>query len=676
MALSLGIDLGTSNSVAAYWRNDRAKTVYNDRYHSSVTPSVVYFEGGRYYVGQDAKSRLYSGSRNVVHSVKRFIGRDYEDTKVQDFLGKLGYETRRGPTGEVEIALAEGFLTPVQISALVLTELKRNAEIALGEVIKNAVITVPAYFGQRQKNATREAGRLAGLEVGRVVNEPTAAALAFGLHQHLPRPEKVLVYDFGGGTFDVCILSIGQNAFEVIQIEGDDFLGGDDFDLAIVNWLMQKLETEHGPDLRNDPVLRSLLKGVAEDAKIELTRVNQVPIVRSSIGVSPAGRPINLDVTLNRKEFEAMIAPLVNRTLEVTQHALESARLSASAIQRVLLVGGSTRVPLVRQKLEALFGERIEYDVDPLECVGMGAAIAGAVGRVDEMDRRLKGVTIGDVTAKHLGVEVEEQINGKRSNRLHVLVPKGTRFPTPKPMQAELYTNRAGQQKYVVPVYEVDDPKAPSTRWQQIGVIENTALPASTKAGSAVAVALGLDEDGLIQVTSYLKDDKDRTFVQDSFRFGGTGATGGAKPNGADAAAWFELRSFGFFLNGVANLAILKKYLKPGQSDQARQLVNAGNAILEGRSFAEPKPLAEQMKAFIATVQAPAWEVFWATWCSSQPEVSKTERSAIDQLIIKMDGAAAKNDMKTANRLLTDLRGQINGLFGKIPSDLLKALRA
>ena len=484
-----------------------------------MTPSVVAYENGKRFVGQDAKDRRLSGSRNAIYSIKRFIGRDFDDPKTQQAMKLVSYDIRKAKNGEVEVELGGKFFSPVEISAMILQQIKSDAELEFGEDVSHAVITVPAYFGQRQKNATRQAGKLAGLQVLRVINEPTAAALSFGIDESSTEPQFILVYDLGGGTFDISILMVSGSNFEVLAVDGNNFLGGDDFDNLILEHFLVRLQREYGEDFSEDDVVKSLLRGHAEQVKIQLSREESFRVVAAGIATTQQGVPVNLDQTLNRADFETLISPLIDGSIDLTKQALRHAGLSAEEIHRVLLVGGSTRIPLVRRRLKEMFGDRIEIDVDPMQCVALGAAIQTAVpidwmcpncnavneggktvckgcGQAIENDDQSQALLlcdvcgksnrqgnqncwncgtsigavieyeftsekvkstplrIGDITSKYLGVEVEGSSTTDGGNRLKIIIPKGTPYPTHEPFRHELYTSQTDQTLVRMPVYE------------------------------------------------------------------------------------------------------------------------------------------------------------------------------------------------------------------------------
>jgi len=731
MGRIIGIDLGTTNSLAAYWNRRRPKLILNSD-NSSLTPSIVALDQGIRYVGQDAKDRRYGGSKNVVYSVKRFIGRDYDDPKAQTALERVSYSVRKADNGEVEIKLGERFFSPVEISAMILEKLKKDAEQELGEEVTHAVITVPAYFDQRQKNATREAGILAGLKVLRIINEPTASALAFGVEENITEPQQILVYDFGGGTFDISIFIVSDGNYEVLNKDGDNFLGGDDIDNLIIDEMLDQLRRETKEDFRQDEAVKNILKGHAEQAKILLSRDEQTRAIGAGITKTRSGAPVNLDYTLTRARFEQMVAPLVEKSISITNRALKDGGLDFSDIDRVLLVGGSTRIPLVRQKLKEIFGEKIEIDVDPMQCVALGAAIQTAIPiewicskcntvneGIDDVCRSCKhpneveskdapvilcdscgksnrqgrlvcwscgtkigamldddnnvpvGIRIGDTTPTHLGVEVESGRVAEEDHKLSIIVPKGTPYPTHEPVSKELYTTRSGQDKIITPIFEVEREDSMRNDWKHVGVIINDKIPPGTPDETPVIIEMGIDPDGIITVTQYLKKMKEDTLISKKFLFGGKDSVKDTN----ESAMLDELKSFSLILGLCVEDPRLNKYLNPGQADKAKRIVDDAKRIVEANDEARAKASLESVKSQIQELPPPIWDLFWSYWGMQQDQVSASERSQISKTILQMETTAAQEDYDQANQHLNQLRELNQEMMKKIPDNLLKAAR-
>lgn len=688
MGRIIGIDLGTTNSVAAYWKGRRARVIENE--YSSFTPSVVWIENGIERVGRDAKDRLATGSPNIIYSIKRFIGVDYDDPNAQHAIRRSAYETRRAENGEVEVLLDGGYYSPIQISAMILKQVKRDAEIKLGEEVTHAVITVPAYFGQRQKNATREAGQLAGLIVPRIIPEPTAAALAFGLEEDMNEPQDVLVYDFGGGTLDVAILSIIDNNFDVLNIDGDRFLGGDDFDNLLVNEMLDHIKREHRVDLSTDPVAHMRLKSLAERVKIELSRQDESRVIGDAI-TQVNGKPINLSLTITRTQFETLITPLVEKSLDIVHRALEGAGIRPGDLDRVLLVGGSTRVPLIRHKLREVFGDKIQIDVDPMQCVGLGAAAQTAFLPEDELQGSIEAqefrpktadfasvrpiieksadlpeITMQDMVSKYIGIETE-------GGQIVTVIPKGTLYPTHDVFRQIFQTNRSGQQVYELPVYESEQEEASKDKWEWIGVVRNDKLPPGLPKSSDIMVEMSIDRDGILYVMSYLKNDpfKDdsekSTLEKHSFHFGGHA---GSDPSGGDVMEVLQMHVWMF--DAIAHVPSISKYIQLEHVRKLESLISQAETIIRNGDEEAGKVLLKEMQAYREQLPVPTVDLFWAEVISMNKDVvTPVDRSQIQQEMRNMESSVAREDIDTANHHLHRLRSKIGEMLKKYPSNLL-----
>ncbi|HLL88592.1 MAG TPA: molecular chaperone DnaK, partial [Tepidisphaeraceae bacterium] len=394
MAKIIGIDLGTTNSVVAVMEGDQPKVLINAQ-GSRLTPSVVAFtQKGERLVGQTAKHQQVTNPQNTVFSIKRFVGRRHKEVASEEKM--VPYPVIGGPDDFVKVKVQGKEYTPEQVSAFVLQDLKKTAEDYLGEKVTEAVITVPAYFNDAQRQATKNAGEIAGLKVLRVLPEPTAAALAYGLDKK--KNEKILVFDLGGGTFDVSVLDVGDGVFEVLSINGDTHLGGDDFDEELINYLAEEFRKREGIDLRKDPMALQRLKEAAEKAKIELSNAQETTVNLPFITADQTG-PKHLQETITRSKFEQLITPLVERTRRPVLDALKDAKVEAKQIDEVVLVGGSTRVPLVGRLVKELFaGKEPNRSVNPDEVVAIGAAIQGAIAKGD-----VKDILVLDATPLSLG---------------------------------------------------------------------------------------------------------------------------------------------------------------------------------------------------------------------------------------------------------------------------------
>src|SRR6201747_106834 len=416
MGKIVGIDLGTTNSSFAVIESDRRNVLTNAQ-GSRLPPSVVAFtEKGEILVGQTAKHQQVTNSKNTVFSIKRFMGRRHSEVAQEEKM--VPYEIVGGPEEMVKIKVRGKTYTPEEISAMILGELKKTAETYLGEKVDRAVITVPAYFNDAQRKATKDAGEIAGLKVLRVLPEPTAAALAYGLASK--KNEKIFVFDLGGGTFDVSVLDIGDGVFEVLSINGDTHLGGDDFDQVLINFLADEFKRTEGIDLRKDPMALQRLKEASEKAKIELSSSMETSVNLPFITADASG-PKHLQITLNRTKFEQLISPLVERCRKPVVDALKDAKLQPGQVDEVVLVGGSTRVPLVQKLVKELFnGKEPNKSVNPDEVVAVGAAIQGAIATGE-----VKDILVLDATPLSLGVETLGGV-------MTALIPRNTTIPTSK----------------------------------------------------------------------------------------------------------------------------------------------------------------------------------------------------------------------------------------------------
>ncbi len=401
MAKIIGIDLGTTNSCVAVLEGDKVKVIENAE-GARTTPSIIAYKDGEILVGQSAKRQAVTNPKNTLFAIKRLIGRRYEDQAVQKDIGLVPYKIIKADNGDAWVEVNDKKLAPQQISAEILKKMKKTAEDYLGETVTEAVITVPAYFNDAQRQATKDAGKIAGLDVKRIINEPTAAALAFGMDKK-EGDRKVAVYDLGGGTFDVSIIEIadldGDQQIEVLSTNGDTFLGGEDFDNALIEYLVEEFKKEQSVNLKNDPLALQRLKEAAEKAKIELSSSNATEINLPYITADASG-PKHLVINVTRAKLEGLVADLVARTIEPCKIALKDAGLSTSDISDVILVGGQSRMPLVQQKVQEFFGKEPRKDVNPDEAVAIGAAIQGAVLSGDKND-----VLLLDVTPLTLGIE-------------------------------------------------------------------------------------------------------------------------------------------------------------------------------------------------------------------------------------------------------------------------------
>ena len=488
MSKIIGIDLGTTNSCVAVMEGGKAKVIENAE-GTRTTPSVIaYQDEGETLVGAPAKRQAVTNPKNTLYAVKRLIGRKFEEDEVQKDIDLMPYTIAKADNGDAWVEVKGDKMAPPQISAEILRKMKKTAEDYLGENVTEAVITVPAYFNDSQRQATKDAGRIAGLEVKRIINEPTAAALAFGLDKK-EGDRKIAVYDLGGGTFDISIIEIssvdGEHQFEVLSTNGDTFLGGEDFDNRIIDFLAEEFNKENGVDLTKDMLAKQRLKEAAEKAKIELSSSSQTEINLPYITADASG-PKHLVVKLTRAKLESLVGDLIDRTVSPCQTALKDSGLSSTEISDVILVGGQTRMPKVQEKVKEIFGVEARKDINPDEAVAIGAAVQGGVLQGD-----VKDVLLLDVTPLSLGIETLGGVMTK-------LINKNTTIPT----KASQVFSTAEDNQSAVTIHVLQGEREMASGNKSLGQFNLTDIPSAPRGTPQIEVSFDIDANGILHVNA------------------------------------------------------------------------------------------------------------------------------------------------------------------------------
>ncbi len=488
MGKVIGIDLGTTNSCVAILDGEKTKVIENAE-GDRTTPSIIaYTDDGETLVGQSAKRQAVTNPDNTLYAIKRLIGRRFKDDVVQKDIKMVPYKIIEADNGDAWVSVKDNKLAPPQVSAEILKKMKKTAEDFLGEPVTEAVITVPAYFNDSQRQATKDAGKIAGLDVKRIINEPTAAALAYGMDKQ--RGDRTIaVYDLGGGTFDVSIIEIaevdGEHQFEVLSTNGDTFLGGEDFDSRLIEYLAAEFKKESGIDLHSDPLALQRLKEAAEKAKVELSSSQQTDVNLPYITADATG-PKHLNVKVTRSKLESLVEELVKRSMEPCAQALKDAGLSASEIDDVILVGGQTRMPMVQEKVKEFFGKEARRDVNPDEAVAMGAAIQGAVLSGD-----VKDVLLLDVTPLTLGIET---MGGVATP----VIEKNTTIPTKK---SQIFST-ADDNQSAVTIHVVQGERKQAAQNKSLGRFDLSDIPPAPRGMPQIEVSFDLDANGILNVSA------------------------------------------------------------------------------------------------------------------------------------------------------------------------------
>ena len=483
MGKIIGIDLGTTNSAVAVMEGGEAKIISTSEGGRTCPSVVAENKKGERLVGQLAKRQAVTNSENTIFSVKRFIGRKFDDKEAQDDLKKMPYQTKKAADGSIRVVMNGKEYSPQEISAFILQKLKADAEAYLGEKVTDAVITVPAYFNDSQRQATKDAGKIAGLDVKRIINEPTAASLAYGLDKK--KNEKIAVYDLGGGTFDITILELGDGVFEVKATNGDTHLGGDDFDQVIMDYIIDEFKKDQGVDLHSDKAAIQRVKEAAEKAKIELSSTNETEINLPFVTADASG-PKHLALNISRSKLEQLVSGLIEKSLKPCEKVLKDAKLEAKDIDEVILVGGQTRMPAVRESVKKFWGKEPNHSVNPDEAVAIGAAIQGGV-----LGGEVKDLLLLDVTPLSLGIETLGGVNTK-------LIDRNTTIPTSK---SQIFSTAADNQTQV-DIHVLQGEREMAADSKTLGRFILDGIPPAPRGVPQIEVSFDIDANGIVNVSA------------------------------------------------------------------------------------------------------------------------------------------------------------------------------
>jgi molecular chaperone DnaK (HSP70) len=719
MGQIIGIDLGTTNSVMARWRRKGPECVRNAE-DETLTPSAVMAYKSQLYVGKEARELAKADSKNAIFSIKRFMGREFRDEPVQEAIRRVAYEVHAAQNGEIEVTIGGKAYTPVEISAKILKKLKEDAERAIGEEVTHAVITVPAYFGQKQKNATREAGKLAGLHVMRVITEPTAAALAYGVDVQNEDSQTLLVYDFGGGTLDISILQVSGGNFDVRHIEGDNFLGGDDLDYCLVDYILSEVKRSTGVNLADNRDVRWTVKPKAEEAKIRLSQHTSTHITLPSVARKSNGTPIDIDLEIKRERFEELIGSLVDRSVDLVRKAMRDAEFSPADIDRVLLVGGTTKIPVIERRLKEIFGDKIDKSINPMECVALGAAVQTTIaiewlcdnchavndgkdencsncGRAQYEDesevayiecsecgsknrhgrsecwqcgKSLGATIMGETvtnferTGKSIGVEAARDKRAASDDAIpfHVVIPKGTQYPTNEPLKVEMYTQRANQTYVYLPVREGEDLAADKN--ELIGVVEAEDFPPGLPANTPVTVEMRIDGDGILYVSACLTKQPE---VRAEARFDW------AKKQEAEKSSESLEDSVQFKVQLFTDLVrLFGNYMVDDVRQDTEYWLRQAKVALQTKDAAKLKQVDHQFDELRKRVGG-EWTLLWAKILTEETTVATTlEQQQARQMINQIDQDVRNGNIDGANKTLAPLRKLTDELANRLPDGRLK----
>ncbi|HPH95210.1 MAG TPA: Hsp70 family protein [Anaerolineaceae bacterium] len=705
MPIAVGIDLGTTNSVVARMKKNTPRVIDNQN-SDPLTPSVVYIdERGEALVGTNARAMGGKSPENTIFSIKRFMGRDFNDPVIQEDIRNAPFKVVRSDNGECEVIIRGRRYSPPEVSSLILKAMKEDAESNLdGETISHAVITVPAYFGNRQKEATRQAGILAGFKVMRIIPEPTAAALAYGLESDMDEPKTILVYDLGGGTFDVTVMLVAAGVFDDQGKTGDMHLGGDDFDRKIMEWIMEQVRIQHRVNLRELPNASEILftlKQEAEQAKKRLSTKLRTPIVIPGL-VRANNRLIDIECELSREEFNRMIQPFVTRSIELVYEAIRKANTTPEEINAVLLVGGSTKVPLVEESLRAIFGDRVIHgDVNPMLCVSQGAAIqttlipeneleggdvptvecakCGATNLVGRKDCVACGAPMMkiDFLIQRIPVPIGVQLFG---DKLEVILDDTMEFPTRTPVTKILKTSIAGQERVRLPIFEGREPVASANQF--LGEVTGD-LPPGLPEKTNVAVSFNMDADGILFVSASLPDrpgvnisarmdwkalrDSPRPIQPSTSERSSTSSSSFKEPE-IDMNDWKVRAQFALFQAAAVKTEaedLLPANLLSPVMNLASQLLMAlqnENEYSANQALAQLEPLLENLGLFVM--------LGMARTISQNPDVAKqVGYDLIDQLgryITSADRCKRNRDIPGLNKVVSDMMPTFEEVMKKL----------